>query len=262
MPSNSRPGKFFDPIRKNQSIAEIEDAQNQWDLLEAQEEANELARQRLEQERENAKMIATATRETEEKRQKHEEKMEKERQEHEKEMEFIRKESNDKDWKNKICNDYGINYNDILDFEILLNNDKGDLKQKFNNFRKEHYARDIEILFRRLDIHLETIHKEDIKKEGLNKDYIDYIYDVIMENDETINDMTDPYGSDPLLDKAVEYVIEMQMVNKYGLMSEFDIDYTRVENIIEQMKVRGIIDPNENVLFSKERWNEIMNSSN
>ena len=39
MPSNSRPGKFFDPIRKNQSIAEIEDAQNQWDLLEAQEEA-------------------------------------------------------------------------------------------------------------------------------------------------------------------------------------------------------------------------------
>lgn len=43
MPSNSRP-TMFDPVWGKRSLAEIEAAQNQWDLVKAQEEANEIAR--------------------------------------------------------------------------------------------------------------------------------------------------------------------------------------------------------------------------
>lgn len=43
MPSNSRP-TMFDPVWSKRSLAEIEAAQNQWDLVKAQEEANEIAR--------------------------------------------------------------------------------------------------------------------------------------------------------------------------------------------------------------------------
>ena len=42
MPSNSRP-TMFDPVWSKRSLAEIEVAQNQWDLVKAQEEANEIA---------------------------------------------------------------------------------------------------------------------------------------------------------------------------------------------------------------------------
>ena len=68
MPTNSRPKKFFDPYRQNQSLAEIEDAQNQWDLLNAQETANRLKQQQMQEERENAEMIADATIQAEEDR--------------------------------------------------------------------------------------------------------------------------------------------------------------------------------------------------
>lgn len=46
MPSNSRP-TMFDPVWGKRSLAEIEAAQNQWDLVKAQEEANEIARNQL-----------------------------------------------------------------------------------------------------------------------------------------------------------------------------------------------------------------------
>lgn len=46
MPSNSRP-TMFDPVWSKRSLAEIEAAQNQWDLVKAQEEANEIARNQL-----------------------------------------------------------------------------------------------------------------------------------------------------------------------------------------------------------------------
>lgn len=46
MPSNSRP-TMFDPVWSKKSLAEIEAAQNQWDLVKAQEEANEIARNQL-----------------------------------------------------------------------------------------------------------------------------------------------------------------------------------------------------------------------
>ena len=79
MPSNMRPGRYIDPIRKNQSIAEIEDAQNTWDLLNEQEKANKLAQeniniqqQKIEEERENAERIANATKQAEKERQMHE----------------------------------------------------------------------------------------------------------------------------------------------------------------------------------------------
>jgi chromosome segregation ATPase len=53
MPRNSRPGILFDPIHGGRPLNEIENAQNQWDLLEAQEKANELAKEanKLEEER-------------------------------------------------------------------------------------------------------------------------------------------------------------------------------------------------------------------
>ena len=265
MPRNSRPGKFLDPFRKNQSIAEIEDAQNQWDLLEAQEEANELARQRLEQERENAEMIAEATREAEEKRQKHEEKMEKERQEHEIDVELMRQEHNIENRYNKLCDDIGISYKDLCDFELIINYLENEQKD-FNEYRRHHYSREMEILFRKLDFNIRPIKKEDIKSIGNSEDYIDYIYNKLMDKASTIEDIKE-FEPDRILIDVIEYVVKTQKVSAVDIQNRFNITMKRAKDIIEQMEIRGVITgiQNENsreVLWTWETFQKLTNSTN
>lgn len=78
MPQNRRPPGWLpngDPDWDGTTVAERRQAQNTYDLLVEQEKANELAKEKLQQDRENARLarenaerIAEATREAEEDR--------------------------------------------------------------------------------------------------------------------------------------------------------------------------------------------------
>ena len=265
MPSNMRPGRYIDPIRKNQSIAEIEDAQNTWDLLNEQEKANKLAQeniniqqQKIEEERENAERIANATKQAEKERQMHEKDIEITRQEHENIMRYTR-----------LCDDFGVDYDDMCNLELLLNynSDKTNkMYEDFYNFRREHFSRETEILFRQLKLNLGNITSSEIISNGSKEDYINYIYDIIMDNAELIEEIKEgaTYDADPLLEEVIGYVIEKQEVSEDDLQKRFKIPLERIEKLILQMEERAIImnwgdlKPIE-VLWTKEKWQELMN---
>ena len=52
-------------------------------------------------------------------------------------------------------------------------------EKQFNEFRKTHFNEEIEILFKQLELNLESI--KDIKEKGTKQDYIDYINRKILE---------------------------------------------------------------------------------
>ena len=80
--------------------------------------------------------------------------------------------------------------------------------------------------------------------------------------DKDVNDLDDGDDTDPLLDEAIETVIETQTASTSFIQRRFKVGYARAGRIIDQMEERGIISgyqgskPRE-VLMSKERWQEL-----
>ena len=67
---------------------------------------------------------------------------------------------------------------------------------------------------------------------------------------------------DPLLEEAIETVVETGQASTSFIQRKFKVGYARAGRIIDQMEERGIISgykgskPRE-VLMSKERWEEL-----
>ena len=80
--------------------------------------------------------------------------------------------------------------------------------------------------------------------------------------DKDVKDMTEDDDTDPLLDEAIETVIETQQASTSFIQRRFKVGYARAGRIIDQMEERGIISgyqgskPRE-VLMTKERWEEL-----
>lgn len=259
MPKNPRPSGLFGDLDygwKGTTLNERIQAQNQWDLLEAQEKANELEEEKLamqeemlEEERRNADKIADATRKAEEDRKKHQLDLEEMHQNYDKEMRY-----------NKLCDDLGLDYEDLCDLELLFNYNDKEAKQIFEdfcNFRKEHYSRGMEILFMKLKLNFGIISKDDIINNGSNDDYIDFIYGIIMDNNDLIKKIKQDKENN-LLYEIIEYVVDTQEVSTQDIGRKFNIPFNIVKNMIYEMEIRGII-LDDKVLMTKEKWNEIMN---
>ena len=128
MPSNRRPQTLFDPIYKG-TLQEIKDAQNQWDLVEAQEKANKLQEQKMQQDKENAERIANATRQAEE-----------DRYNNELELEEIRQQHDDEKRYKKMCDDIGVVYKDIVEFGEWLNSITPSQKKYYADIMNKYYS--------------------------------------------------------------------------------------------------------------------------
>ena len=109
-----------------------------------------------------------------------------------------------------------------------------------------------------------------IKSNG-TANYSDEILESIEKansNDKELKDLEDEDNEmDPLLDEAIETVIETKQASTSFIQRRFKVGYARAGRIIDQMEERGIISgyqgskPRE-VLMSKERWQELnMNQS-
>ena len=81
-------------------------------------------------------------------------------------------------------------------------------------------------------------------------------------NEKDTKDMADEDDIDPLLDEAIETVIETRQASTSFIQRRFKVGYARAGRIIDQMEERGVISgyqgskPRE-VLMSKERWQEL-----
>ena len=82
------------------------------------------------------------------------------------------------------------------------------------------------------------------------------------ENENAVEDDEEYDDADPLLNEAIEAVIETGQASTSFIQRRFKLGYARAGRIIDQMEQRGIISgyqgskPRE-VLMSKERWNEL-----
>lgn len=178
MPSNARPKKFIDPYRGNQSLAEIEDAQNQWDLLEEQEKANELAQksiemqqQRLYEEKENAEKIANATKRAEANRYRNELKLQQKQQVYDKKMRYM-----------QLCDELGVVYEDLEEFNVWLNALTDEQREYYNGIVNKYksfvYTDEIKKLDNKLSKDNEKLEElEEEEYEGFDEDYDTQYYD-------------------------------------------------------------------------------------
>lgn len=113
MPRNARPGGIFGDMDygwKGTTLNERIQAQNVWDLLEAQEKSNQLAEQRLEQEKENAKLMANATKQAE-----------RERFNNQLYLEELREDQATKERQLRLCDDIGVDLQDLQEFYAIIN---------------------------------------------------------------------------------------------------------------------------------------------
>ncbi len=82
------------------------------------------------------------------------------------------------------------------------------------------------------------------------------------ENENAVEDDEEYDDADPLLNEAIEAVIETGQASTSFIQRRFKLGYARAGRIIDQMEQRGIISgyqgskPRE-VLMSKERWNKL-----
>ena len=104
----------------------------------------------------------------------------------------------------------------------------------------------------------ETTYRDDITEYIEKANCTDKEIDEgIMDDDET----------DPLLNEAIQTVIETGQASTSFIQRRFKVGYARAGRIIDQMEERGIISgfqgskPRE-VLMSKERWEELKMSTN
>ena len=110
-----------------------------------------------------------------------------------------------------------------------------------------------------------------LKSNGNGPTYREDVIESIEKSNSTdkdIKDMEDEDDTDPLLDEAIETVIETRQASTSFIQRRFKVGYARAGRIIDQMEERGIISgyqgskPRE-VLMSKERWQELnMQTSN
>ena len=103
-----------------------------------------------------------------------------------------------------------------------------------------------------------------IKSNG-TATYSDEVLESIEKANSTEKDLKDieeDDDTDPLLNEAIETVIETQQASTSFIQRRFKVGYARAGRIIDQMEERGIISgyqgskPRE-VLMSKERWQEL-----
>ena len=82
------------------------------------------------------------------------------------------------------------------------------------------------------------------------------------EPEKAAADEEDDDDTDPLLDDAIDLVVETGQASTSFIQRRFKVGYARAGRIIDQMEQRGIISgyqgskPRE-VLMSKERWQEL-----
>ena len=82
------------------------------------------------------------------------------------------------------------------------------------------------------------------------------------ENENAVEDDEEYDDADPLLNEAIEAVIETGQASTSFIQRRFKLGYARAGRIIDQMEQRGVISgyhgskPRE-VLMSKERWNKL-----
>lgn len=189
MPKNSRPW-IFDPYYEKSSLKEIQEAQNQWDLLNEQEKANRLAEEKLQQEkelervrreeeRENAELIAEATKQAEQERYENEQNIEKQRQQHNEKMEELRQKNDEINRYLKLCDNIGMNFEEIMKFLFLLNNagSREDITEK-NKLTKE-----------------AEIHYNKVQEFKDSNSEIDDIQELIKQKEEYLEILTRQYSS-------------------------------------------------------------------
>jgi len=75
-------------------------------------------------------------------------------------------------------------------------------------------------------------------------------------------DEGDDDGTDPLLDDAIDYVIEYQTASATFLQSKLKVGYSRARRILDQIEEQGIISGYQGskprtVLVTRERWEEL-----
>jgi hypothetical protein len=144
----------------------------------------------------------------------------------------------------------------------------GDYKpneKEFNDFRMTHYNEEMEINLKNLGFKLNRLSKNNIKNIGTASDYIDYINEILANNEEIFDE-----DVDPLLYQVIDYVVEnkekielkIQEEIELEIHEEFDITLKRVKNIMQQMAERGIILLKKHtntieVYITKESWKEI-----
>lgn len=123
MPQNRRPPGWLvtDPDWEGTTRAERRNAQNTYDLLVEQEKANDLAQEKLKQDRENAAMQAQATIQAERDKFLYQALLQQSQQNYEEEQRKIR-----------LCDDLGIDYEDIKEFDIYLYAGNGDKNNKID----------------------------------------------------------------------------------------------------------------------------------
>ena len=129
-------------------------------------------------------------------------------------------------------------------------------KIEFNEFRYNHYNKDIEMLFRKLNLNIDRIDTEKVKGTGTIEDYVDYINNRLGANS---NDDTDY-----LLFDAIEKVVDKTEISNDFLVDSLKISYKRADIIMEQLEERGIVSSEKNecrkVLVSRERWESLKSS--
>lgn len=111
MPQNRRPPGWLvdDPNWEGSTLAERRNAQNTYDLLVEQEKANELAKEKIKQDRENAEIKAKAIRQAEEDKFLYQAYLQSKQQSFEEEQRKL-----------KLCDDLGVDYKDLKKFDYFL----------------------------------------------------------------------------------------------------------------------------------------------
>ena len=117
--------------------------------------------------------------------------------------------------------------------------------------------KEVEILVNFVKANGETTYRDDITE------YIEKANCTDKEIDEGALDSDDE--TDPLLNDAIETVIDTGQASTSFIQRRFKVGYARAGRIIDQMEERGIISgyqgskPRE-VLMTRERWDELNNS--
>ena len=103
-----------------------------------------------------------------------------------------------------------------------------------------------------------------LKKDGetqYDEDIIESI-EKSGEPEKAVSEDDEEDDTDPLLDEAIDLVVETGQASTSFIQRRFKVGYARAGRIIDQMEQRGIISgyqgskPRE-VLMSKERWEEL-----
>lgn len=82
------------------------------------------------------------------------------------------------------------------------------------------------------------------------------------ENENAVEDDEEYDDADPLLNEAIEAVIETGQASTSFIQRRFKLGYARAGRIIDQMEARGIISGYEGskprkTLITEERWQEL-----